>query len=179
MTSTRPLMFLALALVLGATGCGDAGGATTTDVGGSDGAQADVGSTDLDSATGDLDSGTGDVDSGGIDVDSGTVDSGGGDVDAALVCDGVHPIVGPPRTCDRGRCLCADPDACFPVDVAAACCGGDVTCAPPVASCTATHPIIGPPRTCESGNCYCSNPDACFPAEVAAGCCAVDVVCVP
>src|SRR5678816_1362150 len=90
-------------------------------------------------------------------------------------CMGVHPIVGPPRTCNAGSCLCVATDACFTVDTVAACCDTSYTCAPPVPTCMGMHPIIGPPRTCNSGDCYCSSPDACFPAATAAGCCAVPV----
>ncbi len=101
-------------------------------------------------------------------------------VDAAtVVCSGVPPMVGPPRTCELGSCLCFVIDECFAADVVRACCADGYACAPPAADCMATHPIVGPPRTCDRGSCYCGNPDACFPADRADRCCGVDVVCVP
>lgn len=109
--------------------------------------------------------------------DAGRIDAGN---DASMVvCMGVHPIIGPPRSCNPGSCLCVDIDACFTADVVRFCCTGTFVCAPPPTTCNAQHPIVGPPRTCPSGNCYCSNPDACFPADRASSCCGVDVVCVP
>ena len=99
--------------------------------------------------------------------------------DAGVVCMGVHPIIGPPRTCNPGSCLCAATDACFTSDVVASCCAGAFACAPPPSDCMYTHPIIGPPRTCTSGRCYCGNPDGCFPMDRATRCCAVPVMCVP
>lgn len=50
----------------------------------------------------------------------------GGGVD----CVGAHPIIGPPRTCSPGFCLCSDGstvDACYPANVADACCPPRIT----------------------------------------------------
>jgi len=119
------------------------------------------------------------VDAAQSDASTSSMDAGTA-VDASPVtCMGVHPIVGPPRTCNPGSCLCMATDACFTVDVVAACCAGTFQCAPPTSDCMGVHPIIGPPRTCTSGSCYCGNPDACFPADRAARCCAIGVACVP
>lgn len=96
-----------------------------------------------------------------------------------VVCMGVHPIIGPPRTCNPGSCLCVGTDTCYTVDTVASCCTGTFVCASPTSDCMPTHPIVGPPRTCASGGCYCSNPDACFPTDRASRCCSVGVVCVP
>lgn len=66
---------------------------------------------------------TGNVDCGG---DAGP-DAGPGGVD----CSGQHPIIGPPRTCSSGYCLCSDStvgiDSCYPQDVASTCCPPSVT----------------------------------------------------
>jgi hypothetical protein len=45
-------------------------------------------------------------------------------------CMGMHPIIGPPRTCESGNCYCSSPDACFPMATAAGCCAVDVVCVP-------------------------------------------------
>ena len=132
----------------------------------------------------------------GVAVDSGMASSDGGDAGPAGddmgvagddmgvagdagACVSVHPIIGPPRTCELGSCLCIDTDACYTADVVDACCAGTFECAAPPTTCMATHPIVGPPRTCPSGGCFCANPDACFPAASPASCCAVPLVCVP
>lgn len=137
------------------------------DAGGDDAGAGDAGEEDASAA-----------EDGGETADASAGDGGTSTGDGGVMCMGVHPIVGPPRTCEPGSCLCVAMDACFTVDVAAECCAGDIECAPPLAACMQMHPIIGPPRTCEPGNCYCASPDACFPADRAAECCAVDVVCV-
>jgi hypothetical protein len=48
---------------------------------------------------------------------------------AGIECSSMHPIIGPPRTCESGFCLCSEQgviDACFPSDVAEYCCPPDV-----------------------------------------------------
>jgi len=48
---------------------------------------------------------------------------------AGIECSSMHPIIGPPRTCESGYCLCSKQgviDACFPSDVAEYCCPPDV-----------------------------------------------------
>ncbi len=136
----------------------------------------DVGGTRTEAGTGSADGATTTTDAATIDaalVDSSLIDA------STFMCLGVHPIIGPPRTCDPGSCLCLLTDNCFTTDSVAFCCTTTFACAPARSDCMATHPIIGPPRTCNSGDCYCANPDACFPADRAAGCCAVPVNCVP
>jgi hypothetical protein len=139
--------------------------------------------TDADLDAGPPDAGVPDV--GPPDVglaDSGLPDVGppdAGNDASTFACMGVHPIIGPPRTCNPGSCLCTAIDTCFTSDVARFCCASSYVCAPPPTDCSPTHPIVGPPRTCPSGQCYCANPDACFPMDRAAGCCGVDVICVP
>ena len=128
-----------------------------------------------------VDGSTGRVDGGG-----GASDGGGGD-DGSVMCMGTHPLLdGARRYCETGDCFCADPDACHPEAVAAACCSVAVVCgdtdagAPADAGpmCMGTHPLVeGMRRYCEPGACFCSNPDACFPAATASGCCNVAVVC--
>jgi hypothetical protein len=42
----------------------------------------------------------------------------------------MHPVIGPPRTCNPGFCLCSDGstvDACYPAAVADACCPPRIT----------------------------------------------------
>lgn len=90
------------------------------------GASGDSGSGDSDDGGG-PDSGSGGSDDGG---DAAKPDAGNGDTDAATDCMGEHPIIGPPRTCESGRCYCSDPDACFPPDRAERCCTVDVVCVP-------------------------------------------------
>jgi hypothetical protein len=138
---------------------------------------------------GNLDSGGNDsgttigMDSGGADSGSSTTNDSGviaiEDSGVVVECTGAHPIIGPPRRCNDGSCLCVETDTCYDVTVAAACCAGTNVCDPPDEDCMQTHPIVGPPRTCEPGRCYCGNPDACFPADRADRCCAGEVVCVP
>ncbi len=44
---------------------------------------------------------------------------------AGIDCSSMHPIIGPPRTCQSGYCLCSEQnviDACFPSEVAQYCC---------------------------------------------------------
>lgn len=59
--------------------------------------------------------------------------------DRGVTCDSTHPIIGPPRTCESGYCLCSgqtssgqNVDACYPEAVARACCplSIDITCVP-------------------------------------------------
>lgn len=127
--------------------------------------------------------GTTTMDAGGR-ADSGTppLDAGETTDGASVICRGTHPIVeGGRRYCEPGDCFCADPDACFPSEVAASCCSVGVVCGSPdggTAICRGTHPIVeGTRRYCEAGDCFCATPDACFPSEIAATCCSVDVVC--
>lgn len=45
-------------------------------------------------------------------------------------CAGMHPIIGPPRTCQSGYCFCSNGstvDVCHPKDVSAACCPPSIT----------------------------------------------------
>lgn len=166
-----------LLLLLVASGCGEG-----TTSGGDGGDSTDSGPTAADSGI--------DRDAGEVDRDAAApIDSGGSASDDAgavfdagpVECMGAHPVIGPPRTCEPGACLCVETDTCYPVEQAVACCPADaeLRCGPPVAACMGQHPIIGPPRTCEPGMCYCANPDACFAPDRAAECCATDVVCVP
>lgn len=123
----------------------------------------------------------------GITEDAGAPDDASAPVDAAPICTGTHPLLdGARRYCEPGDCFCADPDNCFPEEIAEACCEVAVTCGDADAGaadgggviCTGTHPLLdGTRRYCEAGDCYCADPDACFPAEIAASCCGVDVVC--
>ncbi len=154
------------------------------------------------------------VDGGGPAMDGGNIDSGradsGGDRDdsavdpdaiasdammgtdaggseAGAICVGEHPLVmGTSRYCNPGDCFCADPDMCFPSDVAAACCNVPAVCdadggTPPDGSaviCTGTHPLVmGTRRYCNPGECFCATPDNCFPMDTASACCMVPVVC--
>jgi len=55
----------------------------------------------------------------------GDTQAGGG-----VNCEGTHPVIGPPRTCNPGFCLCSDGstvDACYPAAVADACCPPRIT----------------------------------------------------
>lgn len=178
------LLFCLLLLIT--TGCT---GSTTS--ANDDGGSIDSGGTAIDGGDG-SDGGSlpdaaapedgGDLDGGGAPDGGSGLDDAGDASDAGTVeCTGAHPVNGPPRTCERGSCLCVETDTCFPVEQAVACCPADaeVRCAPPVAACMGEHPIVGPPRSCEPGMCYCANPDACFAPDRAADCCATDVVCVP
>lgn len=62
-------------------------------------------------------------DGGGVGIDAGEYDAG------EVICRGEHPLVmGDRRYCNPGDCYCADPDACFPMEVADACCPGAVVC---------------------------------------------------
>lgn len=130
---------------------------------------------------GDRDTGTG-TDGGG------TGDGGGGDDGGGVICNGTHPLLdGGARFCGPGDCFCADPDNCFPAEVAAACCSGGLSCGPGTDGgatdggsviCPGTHPLLDAgARFCGPGDCYCADPDSCFPADVAAACCRVSVVC--
>lgn len=153
------------------------------------GAMLDAGSTTDTGGSPDDDGGGGGVDTGpGLDV---------GPIDAAVICVGEHPIVmGTRRYCNPGDCFCADPDACYPMDVASACCTVPVVCegtdggaggtdAGPAADapsviCVGEHPNftgMGTLRWCNPGNCYCSDVDTCYPMDVADACCAVTLVC--
>ena len=122
------------------------------------------------------------------DVDGG----GGGDEDGGggVICTGTHPILdGTRRYCEAGDCFCADPDNCFPSEIAASCCDVAVVCGDEDAGtspgsdgggviCTGTHPLLDAGRRyCEAGDCFCADPDNCFPAEIAEACCSVGVVC--
>jgi len=140
---------------------------------------SDAGLTDAASTDGATEAGTADAALPDAGSDAAIVLDASAPDATVSVCVGVHPIVGPPRTCNPGSCLCVGTDACFTVDTVASCCTGAFVCAAPIPECAATHPIVGPPRTCTSGSCYCANPDACFPSDGAARCCAVPVVCVP
>ena len=55
-----------------------------------------------------------------------TPDCGDGDEPGGVICDGVHPITEPRRTCEVGSCMCSSQDLgidlCFPMDVARTCC---------------------------------------------------------
>lgn len=180
------LRFGLLLLLAITTGCnestssaGDGGGsmdsgATIADAGYDDAA------TDRDAAA-PTDAGGDFNDGAASDGSSGSDDAGALSDAGPVECTGAHPVIGPPRTCERGSCLCVETDTCYPVDQAVLCCPADaeLRCAPPVGACMGEHPIVGPPRTCEPGMCYCPNPDACFTPDRAVECCAVDVVCVP
>ena len=59
-----------------------------------------------------------------------TPDCGGDASPGGVDCTGEHPIIGPPRTCESGFCLCSDGstvDKCLPEAVAVACCPPDIT----------------------------------------------------
>lgn len=62
---------------------------------------------------------------------TGAIDCGGDAGPGGIDCTGQHPIIGPPRTCASGYCLCSDStvgvDACYPQGVAEACCPPSVT----------------------------------------------------
>lgn len=50
---------------------------------------------------------------------------GNGQPDGGVNCAGVHPIIGPPRTCSSGYCYCSDGntiDVCYPAGISDACC---------------------------------------------------------
>ena len=59
-----------------------------------------------------------------------TPDCGGDAGPGGVDCTGAHPIIGSPRTCESGSCLCSDGstvDKCFPQAVVVACCPPSVT----------------------------------------------------
>lgn len=152
------------------------------------GAMLDGGGIATDGGGGGTDTGGSDLDGGGGGTDTGPgVDAG--PTDAAVICVGEHPLVmGTRRYCNPGDCFCADPDSCFPSDIASACCtvpvvcddgdGGTTGTDASAVICVGEHPLVmGTRRYCNPGDCFCATPDACFPMDVASACCTVAVVC--
>lgn len=127
-------------------------------------------------------------DGGAVTLDGNVADAGPPVGDGgAVICVGEHPLLeGTRRYCGAGDCYCGTPDACFPQDIAAACCevpvvctGTDVDAGSPVI-CTGEHPNttgMGSLRWCDPGNCFCADPDSCFPSDTADACCPGTVVC--
>ncbi len=62
--------------------------------------------------------------------DSGTIaDAPSSDTRPDAACKGTHPIVdGGARFCGPADCYCSDKDACYPKEIAAACCAVPVKC---------------------------------------------------